>query len=166
MDFLTIIKYAVSILAILYAFFSTIFLFIQQKRKNKKIKEAGEQIAEEKNFFDELNAAIIDACKAAEIIYNRLAEPLGTKLSDMKKTEALREIKDFYESKGKTFDLQYISDKIEQLVKFSKEVNGKPLNSDETIAEQSTLPSIDEKSFLKAKEAAHASEIKYPNITI
>lgn len=126
MNYLTIIKYVVTLFAIVYAIFSTIWLFIQQKRKNRKLREAGEHITEEKAFFDELNSQILDAMNNAEIIYNKLADPLGTKLPDMKKTEVLREVKDFYEKKGKTFDIEYISAKIEEFIKFSKQVNAKP----------------------------------------
>ena len=80
MNYLSIIKYAVTLLVIVYSIVATIISIVREKKQNKTIANTKSENDENKIFFDKLNSKIISAMSAVEPIYNALSDPLGVNL--------------------------------------------------------------------------------------
>lgn len=123
MNYLSIIKYAVTLLVIVYSIVATIISIVREKKQNKTIANTKSENDENKIFFDKLNSKIISAMSAVEPIYNALSDPLGVKLPEMKENDVKRQVKDFCEEENKEYNAEYVTEKIKELIAFSKIVN-------------------------------------------
>lgn len=123
MDWLTILK---AVLVALATFLSTgLPLFIKLRTSIRAAKSAKTEAESEKAYNDMLSTAQ-SLIKAAEIAFDgfdKVMKAQGSSAGAMKKDNVLSKLQAYALSNGYEYDAEYWSGKVDDIVKFTREVN-------------------------------------------
>ena len=126
MEWLTILK---AVLVALGTFVGTgVPLIIKLVSAHKQAKAAKTEAEAQKAYNDMLTTAqsLIGAAEVAFDGFDKVMKAQGSSAAAMKKDNVLSKLQAYALSNGYEFDAVYWSDKIDEIVKFTREVNAHP----------------------------------------
>lgn len=122
MQILQIVGYSVTFLV---GLITSIVGFVKAAKAKKKAQTAEASEAAQQKMIDEANKLIESAETFYKSLDNVLRQTEGTTAGVYKKESVMVKLQSYAASLGITFDADYWSSKIDELVRFTKNVNSK-----------------------------------------